>query len=131
MAVIRALPDYTAPRVPDDVVADHHILHYRPWRRPIAPRGEDNGGRTLALRPHVLEDVALDHHALGVLQFQEVLDRPPSSGRALSPGERLHEMIAPDLNVRRHQARDPRISTPEHDILARRLEIVVDDLEGP
>ena len=40
-------------------------------------------------------------------------------------------MIAADLDVRRHEVRDRRIGAAEHHVLARRLQVVVDDPERP
>src|SRR5439155_14643882 len=75
----------------------------------------------------VFEDIALDQYAAGVLQLEQVLDGGPHS----SPGRGLEEVITTDLDVRRHEVGDRRVAAAEHDILAGRLQIVVDDLEGP
>jgi hypothetical protein len=53
----------------------------------------------LVTRPAVLEHVPLDEHPLRVLELQQVLDGPT---RRL-PAERLEEVVAPDLDVARHE----------------------------
>ena len=72
-------------------------------------------------------DVAVDEHAPRVLQLERVLGRHPVG----APRQPLRAQVAPDFDVGRHQTVDGGIGAAEHDVLARRLEEVVHDLERP
>src|SRR5207249_6424898 len=81
----------------------------------------------------MLEDIPVHQHAGGVLQLEEVFDRPRNASvRTVpgSPGELLCKVVSADLDVGGHKIRDRRNSSPEKHVDSRRLQIVVDDLEG-
>src|SRR5262245_51498194 len=115
------------------VVSKGYILNDIPGRCPVlVANGEEDGEPGLPVSPVILEDVAVNQYALRVLQLKEVLDPPGRSCVARianSPRERLEAVVAPELDVRRRQVYDFRIGAAEHKILARALEIVIDDLE--
>ena len=46
------------------------------------------------------------------------------------PGQGLEEMIAADLDVGGDEIRNGWIGSPEHEVLPRSFEVIVDDLEG-
>ena len=65
---------------------------------------EEDAVAVLAVRPVVLEQVAVDQDALGVLQLEQVLDRPVDAGVARAAGlprERLEQIVLADLDVGR------------------------------
>jgi hypothetical protein len=79
--------------------------------------------------PAVLEDVPLDEHVRGVLRLEEILFiRAPLIRFPVEPLEKWLRRI---VDVARDQAGDVRIATAEGDVLARRFEEVVLDLERP
>src|SRR5438093_671571 len=47
------------------------------------------------------------------------------------PRQRLEKVVASDLDVARDEIRDRGVIPPKHHILAGRLQVVVDNLEGP
>jgi hypothetical protein len=119
-----------------DVVGDGHVLHRRPWRRAVlVARAELDHEAALRLLPAALEQIAVDDHPARVLELEQVLHRPSRAREVLSitmvPGERLGEVIAANLDVGGREVGQARIAASEHDVLARRLQIVVDDLERP
>src|SRR5439155_16950497 len=113
---------------PDEIVLEGDVAGGGP--RVVArfpPWGQDEEKAALAPRPVILEEIALDQGPLTVLELQVVLDqprRPRIRGVARPPGERLLEMVLPDLDVGGNQLGDARLAAPEHDVLARCLQIV-------
>src|SRR5206468_10248690 len=95
------------------------------FRSVLVAYGEEDGVAVLGRLPRVLEDIPFDENAAGVLELEEVLHRRPHA----APRRRLEEMILPDLDVRGHEVADGGIGAPEDHVLARRLQIVVHDLE--
>ena len=75
--------------------ATHHVQ-----RAALIHRLEHDGAATLSVLPVVLEDVALDEHALRVLDLEEVLHQPLAL-----PARRLEEVVATDLDVGRNECR--------------------------
>ena len=101
-----------AADVAHDVVHEGDVLDDRPRRAAVlVAHGEQDREAVLRVRPVVLEQVALDEHAARVLQLEQVLDGPRRArvGRvAHLPGQRLREVVAPDLDVGGHQPGDRR-----------------------
>ena len=117
------------------VVADErHVLDHGPRRAAVLiAHGEEDRKPALGVRPVVLEEIALDQHAPGILQLEDVLHGPRRAGVgriADPPRPRLREVIAPDFDVRRHEVRNRRIGAAEQHVLAGAFKVVVDDLEG-
>src|SRR5439155_10392917 len=84
--------------------------------------------------PDVLEDVAVHEDALRILELEEVLDHPQDAGVGgivVLPGQRLEEMIVPDLDVRGDEIGHGGAGAAEEDVLAGPFEVVVDELERP
>ena len=82
--------------------------------------------------PVAREAIALDQHAAGVLQLQQVLHDPLCAVvlRMLPPPTpRPRDVVVADLDIGRHETRQPRIAAAEHHVLAGGLQVVVDDLE--
>src|SRR5262245_55935671 len=131
--VVAAVHIETRRRVTHDVICEGHVLNHRPGGFPIlVANGEEDREPVLRHCPIILEDVAVNQSALRVLQLKEVLDPPgpPSVARIPDPPhEWLEAMVATELDVRRNEVRDRRISAAEHEILPCAFEIVVYDLE--
>ena len=86
----------------------------------------------MGVAPRVLKDVALNQDTVSELQLQQVLDCPMDScvtRIADTPREWLEEVVAADLDVRGDEIANRRIGSPEHHVLARALQVVIDDLE--
>src|SRR5260370_34419809 len=80
----------------------------------------------------VSAEVRLAQAAVWVRDVENVLPGPwgaREGGVVRFPGQRLEQMIPPDLDVCRREGRGLRIGPAEHDVLPRRLEMVVHDLE--
>src|SRR5256712_3910624 len=98
--------------------------------------GEDDGKSSLAVRiagPVVFEDIAVDEHAAGVLEFENVLDNPVDArvgGVADFPRQRLEEVVAADLDIGGPVGLAAGIGASEDHVLAGALQVVIDDLEG-
>src|SRR5213594_2313088 len=137
VVVVAAVDVDAGGRAPGHVVGEGHVLDDRPRRAPVLiAHGQDDREADLRLDPAVLEEIAFDAHAAGVLQLEEVLDGPRGArvrGRVRLPGQGLGHVVAEDLDVRGHEIADRRIDAAEHDVLAGALEVVVGDLEraGP
>src|SRR6185369_13836614 len=99
--VVRGEDVEPAPGVTEDVLPERHVLDRAPRRSTVlVPDGEEDGEPVLVVLPVVFEDVALGEHAAGVLQLEDVLDRPRPPGITRMPdlpGQGLEEMIAADL----------------------------------
>src|SRR5262245_23952118 len=132
--VIGAVHIETRRRVTHDVICEGHVLNHGPGSFPIlVADSEEDREPVLRHRPVILEDVAVNQHTLRVLQLEEVLDRPGRPGVARvadPPCEWLEAIVTAELDVRRNEVGDRRISAAEHEILARAFEIIVDDLKG-
>src|SRR5678816_1561861 len=86
-------------------------------------RDHDRHAR-LSVRPVVLEDVVLDEHTAGVLELEQVLDRPLALPRRILP-----DVVPADRDVARGEADNGRIPAAEHDVLTgAREEIVLDEV---
>src|SRR5206468_132741 len=122
------------PGVANDVVGEGDIFDRRPGSAAVlVTDGQLQGEAVLSGPPNVLEDVAFHQHPPGILQFEEVLDGPGRtriSRIALPPRQGLEEVVLPDLDVGRHETVNRGVRAAEHDVLARPLQMVVDDLEG-
>ena len=133
MDVVGAHHVQGGPAVAHDVVRERHVAYGHPRRGAVlVARGEEDAVSILRIGPVVLEQVAVDQDALGVLQLEDVLDRPvdPGVARAVRPPrERLDEVVLAEFDIRRHEVRDARIRAAEQDVLAGALQIVVHDLE--
>jgi hypothetical protein len=83
--------------------------------------------------PIPLEEITPNQDPAGVLKFEKILHAPRCAsifGVVDLPAQRLGYMVTADLDVSRDQVADGGISTTEHHVLTRRLEVIVDDLEG-
>ena len=110
--------------VPDDVAPNGDVPRHRPRRAAaLIARREQDGVARLTRRPVVLDGVAFDQDILGVLELEQVLDRPALR----HPRERPADQVAAHRDVRRHQVRNARIAAAEHHVLAGGLEVVVLD----
>src|SRR5215510_1712183 len=118
-----------------DVVGEGHVSDRRLRRRPVlGARREEDGEAGLRFQPVVFKDVLIHQHSLGVLQLKKILDRPTYSGEGrivCLPGEWFRDAIQAELYVRGDHARNRRRGSAKHNILARGLQVVVDDLEWP
>src|SRR5215475_1731053 len=118
-----------------DVVGEGHVLSRSPRRHAVlASRREEYGEADLRVRPVVFKDVLIYEQSLGVFQLENILDRPgPSgvSGMTFLPRERFIEVVQSELDVGRDQVLNRRLSPAEHNVLARALQVVVDDLKRP
>ena len=125
---------HAGAHVADDVVGEGDVLDDGPGRGATIVADREHDPETdLRGRPHVLEDVAVDEHALGILDLDEVLDDPWNAGVAGVvgvPRQGFGEVVAPDLDVRGHEVRDGRTGASEQKILGRPLQVVVDELGG-
>src|SRR6266566_4350470 len=106
----------TGARMPDDVLPDPDIRGLGPrGRASLVGRPHHHREARLRVGPGVLEDVPLNQHAPPELQLEQVFHAPRAAG---PPGERLEEVVAADLDVRRDEVGDRGISAPEHHVLA-------------
>src|SRR5207249_6910440 len=79
--VVRGEDVEPAPGVTEDVLPERHVLDRAPrCSTVLVPDGEEDGEPILVVLPVVFEEVALREHAAGVLQLEDVLDRPRLSG---------------------------------------------------
>jgi hypothetical protein len=132
--VVVVAPEHVDARgdVANHVVGEHHVLDHRPRRLAVlVARGEEHREAVLAVRPVVLEQVAVDDDAAGVLQLEQVLDRPRllALGFVHPPRQRLRHVVVHHLDVGGHEVRHRRVGAAEHHVLARGLEVVVGDAE--
>src|SRR4029453_10917012 len=122
-----------APGVTEDVLPERHVLDRAPrCSTLLVPDGEEDGEPILVVPPVVLEEIALDEHPASIFQLEEILDRPRPPGISRMPdlpGQRLEEMVAADLDIGGDEIRNRWIGSPEHEVLPRSFEVVVDDLE--
>src|SRR5439155_1407651 len=110
--------------VAQKVIADRHVRRLGPGRRPaVVRRGEVDDGAALRTRPAVLQHVVLDDYALRVLRIDDIRDDP----RLREPRERLREVVALDVDIRRDEVGNGRVGTAEHDVLPGRFQIGVVD----
>src|SRR6185369_142639 len=70
-----------------------------------------------------LEQISFDEYPLRILDLEQVLHEPLAF-----PGRRLEEVIVANLDVRGNHTVDEGIVAAEDEILARALDVVVDDL---
>ena len=111
----------------DDVVGEGDVEDAGPGGAAIlVAHGEEDGGAVLIGGPVILEEIAVDEDALGVLELEAVLDGPAG----VAPGGRLEEVVTADFDVGGDEVRDERIGPAEHEVLGRAFEVVVDDLVG-
>ena len=119
----------------EDVIAPRDIGDAAPHgRTALRARRDQHCETVLAIGPVVLQDVALHQHALGVLQFEDVLHAPRCAcivGMSFLPTERLEEVVVPHFDVRGYEVLDVRVGPAEHHVLTCAFEVVVHDLEGP
>src|SRR5438034_2389331 len=112
--------------MPDDVLAYGDVFDGRPGGGAVLiADGELHGEAGLRGQPDIFEDIALDQHAAGVLELEQVLDGSPDA----APARGLEEVVSADLDIRRHEVGDRRVGAAEHDVFAGGLEVVVHDLE--
>ena len=112
------------------VAAELDVLDLAPWARAVlVAHGEQHRIAGLRLLPRALHHVALDEDAARVFQLEEIFHLPRGRAGRL-PRERLAEHIVADDDLRRRELEDRRIGAAEHDVLARRLEVVVLDRVG-
>src|SRR5207302_2032139 len=72
-------------------------------------------------------------HPAGVLHLEEVLDEPVGAavcGTTDVPRQRLREVVAPDLDVGRHEVLDVRVLPAEIEALSGGFDVIVDILDG-
>src|SRR4030095_4193733 len=116
------------------IVDERDVLDPGPGRGPLLiARGEHDREALLSVSPVAREAIALDQNAAGVLELQQVLDRPPPAvvvRMLVPPRPGPGDIIGPNLDVGRHETFEPRILSTEHHVLPGRLEVVVHDLEG-
>ena len=133
-SVVGAAHVDAAPSPTHDVQAKGDILNRRPRRRPVlVADGKQDTEPALCFPPAVLEDVPLDQDPPGVLELEEVLDLPGDAripGIYHPPGQGLGEVVLANLDVGRHEVRNGGVRSAKHHVFTRRLEVVIDDLEG-
>jgi hypothetical protein len=111
-------------RVPDDVVPERHVGDLHPRHVVLVAHGlEEDREADLLVRPVVLEHVPLEQDALAALDLEQVLDAPHAA-----PAHRARDVVAPDLDVARDEAGDPRRPAAEEQHLVAALDVVVLDL---
>src|SRR2546428_1165510 len=119
--------------VAHDVVHKCHVFHDRPRRATVLiTHGEEDGEAGLSVDPVVLENIPVREDTPGVLEFKEIFHHPRRSGilgLADLPGQWLEKVVTPDLDVSWHEARDRGIGAAKDDILPRRCQVVIHDLE--
>src|SRR5207237_3202687 len=117
-----------APGVTEDVLPERHVLDRAPRRSTVlVPDREEDGEPVLVVLPVVFEEIALGEHAAGVLQLEDVLDRPrpPGIGRMPDlPGQGLEEVVAADLDIGGDEVRYGGRGSPEHEGISRSVEVV-------
>src|SRR5438552_768761 len=88
--------------VTDHVVGEGDVLDDGPGGRAVlVAHGEEDGEAVLGLDPVVLEEILVDEHSAGVLELEQVLDRPGGAaiaGLAGLPLQGLGEVVLPDLH---------------------------------
>ena len=68
---------HTCPRVAENVETEGDVFNRTPGAHSTGIAWSEHDGESrLRSLPAVLHDIAVDQHAAGVLQFEEVLDRP-------------------------------------------------------
>src|SRR5439155_2250501 len=86
--------------VANDIVHEGHVFHDRPGRMAVLiPGCEKNRKAILRVGPVVLEQVAVNEHASGVLELEKILHAPCDTLKAAVadlPGERLRHVITHD-----------------------------------
>src|SRR5438132_176071 len=126
--------DFDAPGgMADDIVGEGDVGDNGPRGGPglVAHGEQDSGAMLIGADPVVLKDVAVQQDPLGVFEFEEVLDGPgdPSVGGVADfPGQGFEEVVAADLDVGGDEVEDGGAVTAKHHVLARRFQVVVDDL---
>src|SRR5215470_11901186 len=83
----------------------------------VLGRKQNVGAGLREAAPGILQDVAFDQNSLPLLQLKIVLHGKSCSDETLVeriPGERLEQMVQPDLDITRN---DFRIRTAEHNVL--------------
>src|SRR5207245_9959998 len=79
--VVRGEDVEPAPGVPEDVLPERHVLDRAPrCSTVLVPAAEEDGEPILVVLPVVLEEIALREYPPGVLQLEDVLDRPRRPG---------------------------------------------------
>src|SRR5207244_6351059 len=114
------------------VVAARGVAGHVPVVIGLVPGRQHEEDAALVRGPVVLEEVPLDQHALGVLHLHEVHDQPRGAGVARilpAPREELLKGVQAHLDVRGDQTRNGRPRAATHQVLTRRLQAVVDQLE--
>ena len=114
--IIVALDADAAARIVEDrVLRDRDVGHSAPVGGvTLVPRRQGDAAVARVGGPEVLHGVAVDEHALGVLQLEEVLHRV--AARRLPRGI-FAEIIAADLDVSGDHLADQRVRAAEHDVL--------------
>src|SRR5205814_382577 len=116
-------------------IAKRHVFHRGPGSRPIlVSYCELDGKSILSVDPVLLEEIAFNQYSPGVLKLEEVLHRPMYArirGIVDFPRKRLEEIVAAHLDIGGNEIWNSGVSPSEHDILAGRFQIIVDDLERP